>query len=88
MPVHPCTEDGKPGAKWGDSGKCYTYGAGTGRTRGEAIRAAINQATAAGATGAEREVVGFSEVSRVRVILDEGSPREKDGANGSGEEAL
>jgi len=25
MPVRPCTEDGKPGFKYGESGKCYTY---------------------------------------------------------------
>lgn len=25
MPIKKCTSDGKPGYKWGDSGKCYTY---------------------------------------------------------------
>jgi len=25
MPVKSCQENGKPGWKWGDSGKCYTY---------------------------------------------------------------
>lgn len=25
MPVKECNEDGKPGFKWGDEGKCYTY---------------------------------------------------------------
>lgn len=25
MPVKSCRSDGKPGYKWGDSGKCYTY---------------------------------------------------------------
>lgn len=25
MPIKACTLDGKPGFKWGDSGKCYTY---------------------------------------------------------------
>lgn len=24
MPVKPCTQNGKSGHKWGDSGKCYT----------------------------------------------------------------
>ena len=24
-PVKSCTESGKPGFRWGDSGKCYTY---------------------------------------------------------------
>jgi hypothetical protein len=25
MPVMPCTDEGKPGFKWGERGKCYTY---------------------------------------------------------------
>jgi len=25
MPVKECQENGKPGFKWGDEGKCYTY---------------------------------------------------------------
>ena len=25
MPVMQCTEEGKPGWKFGESGKCYTY---------------------------------------------------------------
>jgi hypothetical protein len=25
MPVMPCQLNGKPGFKWGKSGKCYTY---------------------------------------------------------------
>lgn len=25
MPVKSCSKDGKPGFKWGDSGKCYVY---------------------------------------------------------------
>ena len=25
MPVMPCKEDGKPGFKFGEDGKCYTY---------------------------------------------------------------
>ena len=25
MPVKSCESDGKPGWKWGDAGKCYTY---------------------------------------------------------------
>ena len=25
MPVQQCQEDGKPGFKWGEQGKCYTY---------------------------------------------------------------
>lgn len=25
MPIKRCESDGKPGWKWGDMGKCYTY---------------------------------------------------------------
>ena len=25
MPILKCQKDGKPGFKWGKSGKCYTY---------------------------------------------------------------
>lgn len=25
MPIQTCQLEGKPGYKWGDSGKCYTY---------------------------------------------------------------
>ena len=25
MPIKECQDNGKPGLKWGDSGKCYTY---------------------------------------------------------------
>lgn len=25
MPVISCNQDGKPGFKWGESGRCYTY---------------------------------------------------------------
>lgn len=25
MPIQKCTSDGKPGYKWGEEGKCYTY---------------------------------------------------------------
>lgn len=28
MPVQSCNQDGKPGFKWGQEGKCYTYTAG------------------------------------------------------------
>lgn len=80
MPVHPCQEDGKPGAKWGNSGKCYTYGSGTGRSRGEAIQAAIRQGRAAGATGDELRVVGFTDILEVAVDLaDRGSVVRVDG---------
>lgn len=38
MPVKTCQQDGNPGFKWGDEGKCYTYRPGdeSGRQRARA----------------------------------------------------
>lgn len=46
MPVEDCQSDGKPGRRWGGSGKCYTYGPGTGRTRDDAEKLAARQGRA------------------------------------------
>lgn len=43
MPLKECTEDGLPGYKWGDSGKCYTYKPGDDEGRREAKRMAYVQ---------------------------------------------
>lgn len=47
MPLNTCTEGGKPGYKWGDSGKCYTYSSGDEAGRLEARKSAIRQGMAA-----------------------------------------
>jgi len=36
MPVKPCQENGKPGFKYGDSGKCYTYTPGNTQSKAQA----------------------------------------------------
>jgi len=36
MPVQACQEDGKPGFKWGQQGKCYTYTPGNTRSKAAA----------------------------------------------------
>lgn len=46
MPVQPCREDGKPGFKWGDSGKCYKYTAGNEQSRTRARELAARQGRA------------------------------------------
>ena len=46
MPVHSCHENGKPGYKFGDSGKCYTYSVGDEHGRKEAHRKAVMQGVA------------------------------------------
>lgn len=36
LPIERCEEDGKPGFRWGQEGKCYTYEPGNARSRAEA----------------------------------------------------
>lgn len=48
MPVRECSEDGKPGYKWGEAGKCYTFTPGNDASQKEAKRKAINQGIAIG----------------------------------------
>lgn len=48
MPIKRCTSNGKPGYKWGDQGKCYTYTKGDEKSRKAAKEKAIKQALAAG----------------------------------------
>jgi hypothetical protein len=43
MPVESCQADGKPGYRWGKTGKCYTYAPGDEAARKEAKRRAIVQ---------------------------------------------
>lgn len=51
MPVKACSEDGKPGFKFGDSGFCYTYEQGNDASRERAKSKAANQERAARASG-------------------------------------
>ena len=46
MPIKSCQENGKPGFKYGDSGKCYTYEKGNEASRLAAIAKAQKQAAA------------------------------------------
>ena len=46
MPVKTCRVKGKPGYKYGDSGKCYTYTKGSERSRKAAKRKAHLQGAA------------------------------------------
>ena len=43
MPVKDCQDNGKPGMKWGDSGKCYTYDPKNEGSRRNAKKEAIAQ---------------------------------------------
>jgi hypothetical protein len=46
MPIQVCKANGKPGYKYGDEGKCYTYKAGSKSSRKRAKQQAINQGLA------------------------------------------
>ena len=48
MPVKTCKDDGRPGYKWGDKGKCYTYQPGDESGRKKAKEKAHLQGAAAG----------------------------------------
>ena len=57
MPLRKCSSKGKPGYKWGNSGKCYTYTSGNETSRKKAKQKAIIQGTAIAArTGEEKEL--------------------------------
>lgn len=46
MPRKACQEDGKPGFKYGDEGKCYTYTPGSKASKAAAILKAEKQGAA------------------------------------------
>ena len=46
MPLKKCYFKGKPGWKWGDRGKCYTYKKGDKASEKLARKKALNQAIA------------------------------------------
>ena len=54
MPIKACSMDGKPGYKWGDSGKCYTYTPGSEASKKAAKAKAIKQAVAASYKGGKQ----------------------------------
>ena len=66
MPVQTCTEDGKPGWKWGDAGHSYTYTAGNEASRNEAKRKAHLQGAAIGKAKADDDPLTDAEYKRRR----------------------
>ena len=46
MPLTRCTENGKPGWKWGASGACYTYAKGNAKSEAQAKEKAMAQSRA------------------------------------------
>ena len=59
MPIKDCQDNGKPGLKWGDSGKCYTYTPKNEGSRNKAKRSAILQGIAVGDYNMEGLRVSF-----------------------------
>ena len=59
MPVKECESNGKPGLKWGDSGKCYTYTPKDEVSRKKAKKSAITQGIATGEYNMEGLRVSF-----------------------------
>lgn len=48
MPVKGCSSNGKPGYKWGDAGKCYTYNPNSEASKKNAKKRALAQGIASG----------------------------------------
>lgn len=55
MPIKRCRKDGKPGFKFGDSGKCYTYEPGNPASRAAARAMAERQRRAIFGSGYEED---------------------------------
>lgn len=78
MPIQSCSDNGKPGYKWGDSGKCYTYTPGSESSKSEARKKALAQGIAIGDVDIERanEVTTGSMGSGIK-NPQQGYPRRK-----------
>jgi len=64
MPVKSCEENGKPGYKYGDAGKCYTYKPNDAIERNKAKRQAIIQGVAIGEYAKIGERGGISKTDK------------------------
>jgi hypothetical protein len=62
MPVNKCSENGKPGFKWGDSGACYVYTPGNEESIKSARKKVIAQALAIGDIGKNDDLLTEEDV--------------------------
>ena len=70
MPVNSCNENGKPGYRWGNSGKCYVYSPGSEVARKKAKqRAYLQGAAATGGTMKEKELEEMKELE-IQIDVD------------------
>lgn len=78
MPVGPCSQGGKPGFKWGNEGKCYTYTSGDEASKNSARRKAQRQGLAARLSGyVEKETVTTNGMSSGIKKPQQGMPKKK-----------
>ena len=71
MPVQSCSDGDKPGFKWGDSGKCYTYAPSNEKSKGQAKRRAYLQGIAIGEYPIKKELLEDS----IQYFIDDYSMR-------------
>lgn len=62
MPIRSCSENGKPGFKWGESGACYTYTSGNEESIKAAKKKVLAQAVAIGDIGKDNSSLSEHEV--------------------------
>jgi hypothetical protein len=62
MPVNKCSEDGKPGFKWGDSGACYIYTPGNEASIKSARKKVLAQALAIGDIGKDDDLLSEENI--------------------------
>lgn len=79
MPIQTCEANGKPGYKWGDVGKCYTYEPGDKDAAASAQRKALAQGMAEGDTAKMAD----NELEAARLIQEHAGYRLTKDASGS-----
>lgn len=67
MPLKECESNGRPGYKWGDNGKCYTYDPGDEKSRNEAKRRAYIQGYAIEGNKIEKDDANESDVDELSI---------------------
>jgi rubrerythrin len=79
IPVHECTNDGKPGYKYGEAGHCYTYTTGDEESRKHAKQKAYMQAAAIAAQTGEAVKDALSDCvnRKLKILLNEGYERDR-----------
>jgi hypothetical protein len=70
MPVMRCSEESRPGFRWGSEGKCYTYAPGDPASRERARRQAERQGRAVEASQARSPGPSGHELGRDATLSD------------------